>query len=106
MPVINIVGDHSPHIEATVNFNGKLDPARLVLIDHIMVMQLMLSCKSKRIFNDTILLSVYLILVFGVQYKHSFLADRKEYLFFYNFCTPRKITFFDVQKLVLLGVRG
>jgi len=28
MPVINIVGDHSPHIEATVNFNGKLDPAR------------------------------------------------------------------------------
>ncbi|XP_023330222.1 protein NDRG3 [Eurytemora carolleeae] len=28
MPVLNIVGDNSPHIEATVNFNGRLDPAR------------------------------------------------------------------------------
>lgn len=28
MPVLNMVGDHSPHIEATVNFNGRLDPAK------------------------------------------------------------------------------
>jgi len=28
MPVINMVGDQSPHVDATVTFNGKLDPAR------------------------------------------------------------------------------
>jgi len=28
MPVLNIVGDHSPHVEATVTLNGRLDPAK------------------------------------------------------------------------------
>ena len=27
MPVLNIVGDHSPHVEATVTLNGRLEPA-------------------------------------------------------------------------------
>jgi len=27
MPVLNMVGDHSPHVDATVTFNGRLDPA-------------------------------------------------------------------------------
>ncbi len=31
MPVLNMVGDHSPHIDATVNFNGRLDPAKYVV---------------------------------------------------------------------------
>ena len=26
MNCLNIVGEHSPHVDATVNFNGKLDP--------------------------------------------------------------------------------
>merc|ERR1712107_149016 len=26
VPVLNLVGDNSPHVDATVNFNGKLDP--------------------------------------------------------------------------------
>ena len=28
MPVLNIVGDKSPHVDATVIFNGRLDPAK------------------------------------------------------------------------------
>ena len=27
MPVLNMVGDQSPHIDATVTLNGRLDPA-------------------------------------------------------------------------------
>ena len=28
MPVLNIVGDQSPHVEATITFNGRMDPAK------------------------------------------------------------------------------
>lgn len=28
MPVLNIVGEHSPHLDSTVRLNGRLDPAR------------------------------------------------------------------------------
>lgn len=28
MPVLNMVGDYSPHVEATVTFNGRLDPTQ------------------------------------------------------------------------------
>ena len=27
-PVLNMVGDHSPHVDATVAFNGRLQPNR------------------------------------------------------------------------------
>ncbi len=28
MPVLNMVGDHSPHVDSTVAFNGRLQPNR------------------------------------------------------------------------------
>ena len=28
MPVLNMVGENSPHVDATVTFNGRLDPAK------------------------------------------------------------------------------
>jgi len=28
MPVLNIVGDQSPHVDATITFNGRVDPAK------------------------------------------------------------------------------
>lgn len=28
MPVLNMVGEHSPHVESTVTFNGRLDPSK------------------------------------------------------------------------------
>ena len=58
----------------------------------VSVTQLMLSCERERIFSNTILLAVYFISVF--------------YVFFFVLTATKKITFFDVQKLVLLGVRG
>jgi hypothetical protein len=28
MPVLNVTGDYSPHVDDTVTFNGRLDPSK------------------------------------------------------------------------------
>ena len=47
-PVLNMTGDHSPHVDATVAFNGRMQPNRCTW----MKIQVCIQLKSCMIFHD------------------------------------------------------
>ena len=62
-PVLNMTGDHSPHVEATVAFNGRLQPNRCTWMKiQVCIYFLLLKILSVLLFTliDTITVKFYL----------------------------------------------
>lgn len=58
-PVLNMTGDHSPHVEATVAFNGRLQPNRCTWMK-IQVRKMILFLIHRRVVSKMQLIIAYM----------------------------------------------